>query len=114
MAKLPKAAQGTFDELLAGVEPGLAAIARRLRAMLENLIQTLPESHGALLRQELNLLHRSAERCFAEPEDRALAGMSDLQGVGGTVGQAFGPDTPPKSQAGKPDLHEEPSRPATR
>ena len=33
MAELPKAAQGTFDELLAGVEPDLAAIARRLRAI---------------------------------------------------------------------------------
>ena len=34
MAELPKAAQGTFDELLAGVEPDLAAIARRLRAII--------------------------------------------------------------------------------
>src|SRR6187431_3272134 len=34
MANLPKAAQGTFDELLEGVEPDLAAIARRLRAMI--------------------------------------------------------------------------------
>jgi hypothetical protein len=34
MAELPKAAQGTFDELLAGVEPNLAAIARRLRAII--------------------------------------------------------------------------------
>src|SRR5437870_7620266 len=34
MAELPKAAQGTFDELLAGVESGLAAIARRLRAII--------------------------------------------------------------------------------
>lgn len=58
-------------------------IARRLRAMLENLIQTLPEQRAPLLRQELNLLHRTAERLFAEPEDRALAGVSDLQGVGG-------------------------------
>jgi hypothetical protein len=31
---VPKAAQGTFDELLAGVEPDLAAIARRLRAII--------------------------------------------------------------------------------
>ena len=37
MADLPKAAQGTFDELLAGVEPGLAAIARRLRAMIRKV-----------------------------------------------------------------------------
>jgi hypothetical protein len=34
MADLPKAAQGTFDELLAGVQPDLVAIARRLRAMI--------------------------------------------------------------------------------
>jgi uncharacterized membrane protein len=58
-------------------------IARRMRAMLENLIQTLPEERRPLLQQELKLLHRSAERSFAEPEDRALADISDLQGVGG-------------------------------
>ena len=34
MANPPKAAQGTFDELLAGVEPDLAAIARRLRTII--------------------------------------------------------------------------------
>jgi hypothetical protein len=34
MVEVPKAAQGTFDALLEGVEPGLAAIARRLRAMI--------------------------------------------------------------------------------
>ena len=34
MTNLPKAAQGTFDELLADVEPDLAAIARRLRAII--------------------------------------------------------------------------------
>jgi uncharacterized membrane protein len=62
-------------------------VARRLRAMLENLIQTLSEERGALLRQELNLLHRSAERFFTEPEDRALAEVSDFQGVGGKQGR---------------------------
>jgi uncharacterized membrane protein len=58
-------------------------IARRLRAMLENLIQTLPEDRAPLLRQELDLVHRSAERFFSDPEDRALADVSDYQGVGG-------------------------------
>jgi uncharacterized membrane protein len=58
-------------------------VARRLRAMLDNLIQTLPDARAPLLRQELALLHRSAERFFAEPEDRALAEVSDFQGVGG-------------------------------
>jgi uncharacterized membrane protein len=58
-------------------------VARRLRAMLEDLIRTLPEERATLLRQELSLLQRSAERSFPEPEDRALAEVSDAQGVGG-------------------------------
>src|SRR5262249_19047457 len=58
-------------------------IARRLRAMLENLILTLPPSRATLLRRELALLQRTSERLFAEPEDRALAEVSDFQGVGG-------------------------------
>ena len=45
MAELPKAAQGTFAELLAGVEPDLAAIARRLRAIIRavdaNTVETV-------------------------------------------------------------------------
>jgi hypothetical protein len=32
------------------------------------------------------LLRRSAERFFPEPEDRALAEISDLQGVGSKSG----------------------------
>jgi uncharacterized membrane protein len=58
-------------------------VARKLRAMLENLIQSLSEGRAAPLRQELNLLRRSAVRAFAEPEDQALAEVSDPQGVGG-------------------------------
>lgn len=58
-------------------------IARRLRAVLENLIQTLPPSRTELLRRELTLLHRTSDRLFADPEDRALAEISDFQGVGG-------------------------------
>ena len=51
--------------------------------MLENLAAVLPPERTALLRHELMLLQRSAERFFPEPEDRALADVSDLQGVGG-------------------------------
>ena len=58
-------------------------IARRMRAMLEDLIATLPEERAEPLRMELTLLKRSAERFFQEPEDRALAETSDSQGVGG-------------------------------
>jgi uncharacterized membrane protein len=61
-------------------------IARRLRAMLENLILSLPPQRAPLLKQELTLLNRSTERFFLEPEDRALADVSDLQGVGGNQG----------------------------
>jgi uncharacterized membrane protein len=57
-------------------------IARRLRAMLVDLIETLPESRAPLLKLELSLLHRSAQRFFPEPEDQALAQISDFQGVG--------------------------------
>jgi len=58
-------------------------VARRLRAMLENLAEVLPPERAALLRGELELWRRSAERCFPEPADQALADVSDLQGVGG-------------------------------
>jgi uncharacterized membrane protein len=62
-------------------------IARRLRAMLENLIQSVPEERAARLRQELDLLQRSSKRFFTEPEDQALANVSDFQGVGSKHGQ---------------------------
>jgi uncharacterized membrane protein len=58
-------------------------IARRLRAMLENLIATLPAVRAEPLRRELQLLKKSAERFFHDPEDRALADECDSQGMGG-------------------------------
>jgi uncharacterized membrane protein len=67
---------------------GSIQITRRLRAMLENLLQTLPVDRTELLRQELKLLHRAAIRFFTEPEDLALADVSDLQGVGGKHGRS--------------------------
>lgn len=58
-------------------------IARRLRAMLEDLIRTLPDERAEPLRQELRLLKKSSERFFQDPEDRARADVSDAQGMGG-------------------------------
>jgi uncharacterized membrane protein len=58
-------------------------VARRLRAMLENLIEVLPTERTPLLLDELTLLQRSAGRSFPEREDQALADVSDLQGMGG-------------------------------
>jgi uncharacterized membrane protein len=62
-------------------------VARRMRAMLENLIQVLPEPRVPILRHELERLRRTSERSFPEPEDRAFAEESDSQGVGGRPGR---------------------------
>jgi uncharacterized membrane protein len=58
-------------------------IMRRLRAMLENLIETLPEKRVPMLRLELSLLQASAKRVFVDLYDQALAETGDLQGMGG-------------------------------
>jgi uncharacterized membrane protein len=57
-------------------------VARRLRAMLENLIEVLPCERATLLQAELALLRRFIGRSFAEPEDLAMANVGDFQGVG--------------------------------
>jgi uncharacterized membrane protein len=59
-------------------------VARRMRAMLSDLIQAVPPDRAERLRQELDLLHRSVKRGFFEPEDRARADTGDSQGMGGT------------------------------
>jgi len=58
-------------------------VMRRLRAMLENLIETLPERRAPLLRQELSLLEASSKRIFPDLDDQTLAEIPDLQGMGG-------------------------------
>lgn len=59
-------------------------IARRLRAMLVNLLEILPELRRPILRQELDLLDRTLERIHVFPEDLALARVPDRQGLGGS------------------------------
>ena len=59
-------------------------IARRMRAMLENLIEVVPPQLATPLRAELDLLSRGVERDFRDPEDRARAASGDSLGVGGT------------------------------
>ena len=58
-------------------------ITRRIRAMIEDLMQTLPASRQPALRQELDLLDKTLERLHVLPEDLALAREPDLQGLGG-------------------------------
>jgi uncharacterized membrane protein len=63
---------------------GSVQITRRLRAMGENLMQTLPEHRHAELLTELRLLDSAIESSFELPEDRALARIADAQGLGGS------------------------------
>jgi len=62
---------------------GNLQVARRLRAMLENLLLTLPEHRHPALREELTLLDREIEKRFPYPEVLALARVGDSQGLGG-------------------------------
>jgi uncharacterized membrane protein len=59
-------------------------IARRLRAMIVNLANTLPAVRHAALRQECELLDRMLEKLYVLPEDLALARIPDSQGLGGS------------------------------
>lgn len=59
-------------------------IARRLRAMIDNLLSVLPESRRPALLVELDLLDRAIANSYIFPEDLALARISDSQGLGGS------------------------------
>jgi uncharacterized membrane protein len=61
-------------------------IARRMRWMCENLIETLPERRHAALRRELELLDYAVEKIHPRPEDVALSRVADSQGLGGASG----------------------------
>ena len=65
---------------------GSIQIVRRLRSMLENLLQSLPAHRHAELRLELELLDRTVDSRFQFEEDRALARIGDAQGLGGALG----------------------------
>ena len=59
-------------------------IARRLRAMIVNLANTLPAERHAALREQLDILDRAIEKLYLFPEDLALARIPDTQGLGGS------------------------------
>ncbi|MFF4230649.1 DUF2254 domain-containing protein [Streptomyces sp. NPDC001820] len=58
-------------------------ICRRLRALLECLLDTLPADHLPVVRTELELLEKAVEREFTDPVRRATARTGDRQGIGG-------------------------------
>jgi len=57
-------------------------VVRRLRAMLESLVETLPPGRAATLGEELDVLHRMVARLYLEPADLARADAADTQGMG--------------------------------
>jgi uncharacterized membrane protein len=61
---------------------GSLQVDRRLRAMLEHLLEVLPDERRPPLRQELALLGNAVEREFQDEEDRRRARVADYQGVG--------------------------------
>jgi uncharacterized membrane protein len=58
-------------------------IVRRLRAMIENLKETLPNHRQDELQRQLSLLDCEVKRLFRYPEEIALATVADSQGLGG-------------------------------
>ena len=74
----------TFNEIrLCGANN--TQVARRLRSMLENLIQTLPARRHPALLEQLSLLDRDLQRHFPWPEDLALARIWTRKGWSGTL-----------------------------
>ena len=59
-------------------------IVRRLRSMIENLLELLPEHRHPALHEELELLDRAITKYHVFPEDLALARIPDSQGLGGS------------------------------
>lgn len=58
-------------------------IVRRLSALLEDLIGTLPENRAKVLRDELRWIQSAASQFFVAPNDQLLASAGDSQGLGG-------------------------------
>jgi uncharacterized membrane protein len=59
-------------------------IARRLRAMIENCIESLPRHRHTALLMQRERLDRMIESLYPIPDDRALARVPDSQGLGGS------------------------------
>lgn len=63
---------------------GSLQVSRRLNAMLEHLIATLPNARHPPLQEELTMLASAVERKFPDARDRSRAKVADYQGVGGS------------------------------
>jgi len=64
-------------------------VQRRLRAMLKDLVETLPARRAPVLQKELALLATSSKRTFPDLDDQTLAESGDLQGIGGSYDEIY-------------------------
>jgi uncharacterized membrane protein len=60
-------------------------VSRRMKAMLEHLIDKLPGQRAGALQRELAALESSIVRSFVDAEDRRRASFGDFQGLGGSA-----------------------------
>ena len=72
-----------LDKILWGLPWHSINVPQSLRAMIDNLMKSLPEVRHPALLQERELLDRAIDRLYALPEDAALARIPDTQGIGG-------------------------------
>jgi uncharacterized membrane protein len=64
-------------------------IARRLRAMIDNLLTLLPAYRHTPLLQERQRLDAALEVVFTRPDELALARTPDVQGLGGSAARSY-------------------------
>ena len=62
-----------------------AQVCRRLRALLDGLLATVPSDRRAAVQDELCRLDTAVEAAFPDPVARSLAIRSDRQGIGGRI-----------------------------
>jgi uncharacterized membrane protein len=60
-------------------------IARKLQAMLLDLMHELPPYRAPMLQREIDLLNWTLDHNFVVPADRELARIADSQGLGGRI-----------------------------
>lgn len=57
-------------------------VCRRIRALLDGLLETVQAGNRAAVTTELHRLDAAVERTFGDPDQRAFAMMGDRQGIG--------------------------------
>ena len=72
---------------------------RRSRAMLEHLLEVLPEQRKAALHEELSLLQQATQETYSNGVNRSRAETPDRQGLGGSPTMKNGQPTDVKPEA---------------